>query len=67
MSAHDDGSIPSELDYEFACAVADFWPQSMALSINAYVITHPLINMQEWFENQVARRRSELALCLNLG
>ena len=37
-----------------------FWPRRIALELNAYLLTHPLVPIQSWFEARTALRLREM-------
>lgn len=40
----------------------DFWPSESVLAMNAFLLTHPGLDVQRWFEEQVALRLSALSV-----
>lgn len=39
----------------------NFWPRHLALAMNAYLITHPDLAIQPWFEALIELRLSQLS------
>ncbi len=39
-----------------------FWPSESVLAMNAFLLTHHGIDVQRWFEEQVALRLSALSV-----